>query len=56
MSGRPLVVPAYGRNFPYPYDVQTPLPLFSLGAALTGRGFEVELYDERLAAPRAGSW
>ena len=43
-----FILLAYGRNFPYLYEVQLPLSLFTIGAYLEEHGFTVEYYDERV--------
>ena len=43
-----FVLLAYARTTPYPYEPQTPLSLFGLGAYLEAHGVLVAYYDERV--------
>ena len=43
-----FVLLAYARTTPYPYEPQTPLSLFGLGAYLEAQGVSVAYYDERV--------
>ena len=43
-----FVVLAYAHSSPFPYHIQTPLSILTLGSYLEKHGIEIEYFDERI--------